>query len=137
MFRIALILLAIVVAIAAFFTYRQQVAMEESADAMRRAEARQAEVIASRLPARVSPRLPVALAPTNSSSLQSPATNPSRPAIVDRPAVTGFQCDGRTHCSQMHSCEEARFFLSRCPGVKMDGNHDGEPCEQQFPECGS
>lgn len=43
-----------------------------------------------------------------------------------------FKCDGRTHCSQMTSCAEARFFLQNCPGVKMDGNNDGIPCEQQW-----
>lgn len=43
-----------------------------------------------------------------------------------------FACDGRTHCSQMTSCEEARYFLKHCPGAQMDGNHDGEPCEQQW-----
>jgi len=46
-----------------------------------------------------------------------------------------FTCDGRTHCSQMTSCEEAEFFLRHCPGVKMDGNNDGEPCETQW--CGN
>jgi cold shock CspA family protein/Tfp pilus assembly protein PilE len=45
---------------------------------------------------------------------------------------TAFKCDGRTHCSQMHSYEEAVFFLRNCPGTKMDGNNDGEPCERQF-----
>ena len=40
-----------------------------------------------------------------------------------------FQCDGRTHCSQLRSYEEAVFFLRNCPNVKMDGNNDGEPCE--------
>ena len=43
-----------------------------------------------------------------------------------------FQCDGRTHCSQMTSCAEATFFLKNCPNVKMDGNYDGIPCEQQW-----
>jgi len=43
-----------------------------------------------------------------------------------------FSCDGRTHCSQMTSCAEAKYFLSHCPDVKMDGNHDGVPCEQQW-----
>ena len=46
-----------------------------------------------------------------------------------------FSCDGRTHCSQMTSCEEAEYFLRNCPGVKMDGNNDGEPCESQW--CGN
>jgi cold shock CspA family protein len=43
-----------------------------------------------------------------------------------------FRCDGRTHCSQMTSCEEAKFFLRNCPGTKMDGNRDGVPCERQW-----
>ena len=43
-----------------------------------------------------------------------------------------FQCDGRKHCSQMKSCEEATFFLNNCPNTKMDGNNDGIPCEKQW-----
>ena len=50
------------------------------------------------------------------------------------PALSGFSCDGRTHCSQMTSCEEATFFLENCPGTKMDGDGDGVPCESQW--CG-
>lgn len=46
--------------------------------------------------------------------------------------TTQFKCDGRTHCSQMHSYEEAVFFLRNCPATQMDGNHDGQPCERQF-----
>lgn len=46
--------------------------------------------------------------------------------------ASSFTCDGRTHCSQMTSCEEATFFLRNCPGVEMDGNHDGVPCEKQW-----
>lgn len=45
---------------------------------------------------------------------------------------SAFKCDGRTHCSQMTSCEEATFFLRNCPDVKMDGNNDGIPCEKQW-----
>jgi hypothetical protein len=43
-----------------------------------------------------------------------------------------FRCDGRQHCSQMSSCTEAKYFLTNCPGVKMDGDGDGVPCEQQW-----
>ncbi|MDY6956402.1 MAG: excalibur calcium-binding domain-containing protein [Pseudomonadota bacterium] len=32
----------------------------------------------------------------------------------------------------MRSYEEAKFFLRHCPGVKMDGDNDGIPCEQQW-----
>lgn len=42
-----------------------------------------------------------------------------------------FQCDGRTHCSEMTSCEEARYFLQHCPGTELDGDGDGQPCERQ------
>ncbi|CAM3768292.1 cold shock domain-containing protein [Paracidovorax anthurii] len=44
----------------------------------------------------------------------------------------GFRCDGRTMCSQMTSCQEAKLFLQNCPGTRMDGNGDGVPCEQQW-----
>lgn len=43
-----------------------------------------------------------------------------------------YQCDGRTYCSEMTSCEEAEFFISHCPDTKMDGDNDGEPCESQW-----
>ena len=42
------------------------------------------------------------------------------------------RCDGRRYCSQMSSCEEATWFLKNCPGMKMDGNNDGVPCEAQW-----
>ena len=42
----------------------------------------------------------------------------------------GYRCDGRQHCSQMRSCEEATWFLEHCPGMKMDGDNDGDPCER-------
>lgn len=52
----------------------------------------------------------------------------------EKSRVSSFKCDGRTHCSQMTSCEEATFFLKNCPGVKMDGDNDGVPCENQWCE---
>jgi endonuclease YncB( thermonuclease family) len=57
---------------------------------------------------------------------------PLAPVAVTPPARTAYRCDGRTHCSQMRSCEEATWFLQHCPGVKMDGNRDGVPCERQW-----
>lgn len=48
------------------------------------------------------------------------------------PVPTDARCDGRTHCSQMTSCAEAKYFLKHCPGTQMDGNHDGIPCERQW-----
>ncbi len=43
-----------------------------------------------------------------------------------------YRCDGRIYCSDMKSYEEAKFFVDNCPNTKMDGDHDGEPCESQF-----
>jgi hypothetical protein len=63
---------------------------------------------------------------------------PDPPAVTRGNETPPFRCDGRTHCSQMTSCEEATFFLQNCPGVKMDGDRggrgDGVPCERQW--CG-
>lgn len=50
----------------------------------------------------------------------------------DTPSSGNYRCDGRIYCSQMTSCEEATYFLRNCPGVKMDGNNDGIPCEKQW-----
>lgn len=46
--------------------------------------------------------------------------------------VVAQECDGRRYCSQMHSCAEAEWFLENCPGMEMDGDGDGVPCERQF-----
>jgi cold shock CspA family protein len=51
---------------------------------------------------------------------------------VPLPRALNARCDGRVYCSQMTSCAETKFFLKNCPGVKMDGNQDGTPCEQQW-----
>ncbi|MDQ7743218.1 excalibur calcium-binding domain-containing protein [Hydrogenophaga pseudoflava] len=29
-------------------------------------------------------------------------------------------------------CSEAKQFLRNCPGMEMDGDNDGIPCEQQL-----
>jgi cold shock CspA family protein len=52
--------------------------------------------------------------------------------ISSKGQTVTFRCDGRTYCSQMTSCDEAKFFLKNCPNVKMDGDNDGIPCEQQW-----
>ena len=43
----------------------------------------------------------------------------SAPAEVNartQPEPGSFRCDGRTHCSQMTSCTEAKYFLRNCQG---------------------
>lgn len=62
------------------------------------------------------------------------ATRSNSPPAFQRSAdaVGQYKCDGRIYCSQMTSCAEATYFLRNCPGVKMDGNNDGIPCEKQW-----
>jgi hypothetical protein len=55
-------------------------------------------------------------------AFQAPVTALAQPA-------QNFTCDGRQHCSQMNSRAEAEYFVRNCPNTKMDGDHDGEPCE--------
>ena len=64
------------------------------------------------------------------------ASQPATPAAavpeISTMPTTAFRCDGRTHCSQMTSCAEAKWFINHCPGTKMDGNNDGIPCQEQW-----
>jgi len=73
--------------------------------------------------------LPPAQAPEPPESAAAP---PSRPMIPAARPQAEYSCDGRTYCSQMTSCDEAKYFLAHCPGVKMDGDGDGIPCERQW-----
>ena len=76
----------------------------------------------------VSARLPAAVMPLAAVSVATGAV------AATSKLLPGARCDGRIYCSQMTSCAEATWFLKSCPGVKMDGNRDGVPCEQQW--CG-
>ncbi len=80
---------------------------------------------------------------SGASALPQKTTSASQPDATKRdfeasskrsssPPSSSFRCDNRKHCSQMTSCAEAKYFLSNCPGVKMDGNNSGVPCEQQW-----
>jgi len=89
---------------------------------------------------------PQASAPATASRERAPhappveSTTPEPEAFVSPEVITTpepqvsvqFRCDGRTRCSHMTSCEEAKFFLRNCPGTQMDGDNDGIPCEQQW-----
>ena len=64
----------------------------------------------------------------------SPLTSPKQSTIAEQfaPSTTSsaFKCEGKQHCSQMSSCEEAKFYFKNCPNVKIDGDGDGLPCER-------
>ena len=56
-------------------------------------------------------------------SVQTTAT------VAPRANTSQFACDGRQYCSEMNSRAEAEYFTRYCPDVKMDGDGDGIPCE--------
>ena len=59
--------------------------------------------------------------------------NKPQPVNTSAPSAnTRYRCDGRKHCSQMTSCEEAKWFLRNCADTKMDGDGDGIPCESSL-----
>lgn len=103
-----------------------------------RAVSRSSTAPGSLLPKVVALALVVALGGYGYHRLQQQATEaPQQPVSASREdsdglSVPAYRCDGRIHCSQMTSCAEAKFFLKNCPGTQMDGNNDGEPCEQQW-----
>ncbi|MBU1691611.1 MAG: excalibur calcium-binding domain-containing protein [Gammaproteobacteria bacterium] len=53
-------------------------------------------------------------------------------SAISLSATAKFECQGKRHCSEMTSCEEATFYLKNCPGTEMDGDGDGIPCESQW-----
>lgn len=53
-------------------------------------------------------------------------------APFNRPIDLNATCDGRMLCSQMTSCTEAKAFLRSCPGVQMDSDGNGIPCEKTW-----
>lgn len=74
---------------------------------------------------------PVITLPTNTAAPKPAVPVSAAPA----PPTSGeSRCDGRKYCSQMTSCDEAKYFLKNCQRTNMDGNGDGIPCEKQW--CG-
>jgi endonuclease YncB( thermonuclease family) len=75
--------------------------------------------------------------PCQDAAPASAAVPPAAPAaapgeLLAPVAAATYRCDGRTRCTQMRSCAEATWFLKNCPGVQMDGDRDGIPCETQW-----
>ena len=109
---------------------RQQPTLEElnAAEKKRRAAAAASAASAATAPAN-------AAMPAAPAQATAPAPAPAFAPPAPPPAVTSsYRCDGRRYCSQMKSCAEAKYFLAHCPGVEMDGDGDGIPCERQL--CG-
>jgi endonuclease YncB( thermonuclease family) len=67
------------------------------------------------------------LHPSAMPGLQANPHSASAPAVPVM--LYDMECGKKRRCSQMASCDEARFYFSRCGEKMLDGNHDGEPCE--------
>lgn len=62
---------------------------------------------------------------------QNPVTtNPTyTPTVVVPPTSTSYTCGAKTYCTQMATCEEARYYLNSCGLTRLDADSDGIPCE--------
>jgi len=47
-----------------------------------------------------------------------------------KPTLPDSSCGKKRRCSQMSSCEEAKFYLNVCGIKTLDRNHDGVPCDK-------
>jgi endonuclease YncB( thermonuclease family) len=59
-------------------------------------------------------------------------TVPNQPPASQRVVpvmLYDMECGKKRHCSQMSSCDEALFYLTRCGVKELDRNNDGEPYE--------
>lgn len=63
--------------------------------------------------------------------------HPNISRVADSPALAqgsgtmpDVTCGNKRRCSEMVSCEEARYYLAQCGIQTLDGNGDGVPCEK-------
>lgn len=128
------IAIVMLVAIAGLWQYNQKVSAQSEKAKIAAQSHKPFQPVGSH-PIRSSPVATQSIAsPPISRTVTTPHSTvyPYAPSAPSAPAVAQFTCDGRTHCSQMRSCEEATYFIQHCPNTKMDGNHDGVPCEKQW-----
>ena len=63
---------------------------------------------------------------------QEKAITSISPYEIKEQSAVSYSCEGKVYCSEMTSCDEAKFYQRNCPGTKMDGDGDGIPCESQW-----
>lgn len=57
---------------------------------------------------------------------------PAQPAAAGAAPVAEFKCDQRTHCAQMTSCAEARYFQKNCRDADLEVDNAGVPCPRRW-----
>lgn len=61
-------------------------------------------------------------------AIPPPARSSSAPS--SRSNSSEFTCGTKRLCTRMTSCAEARFHFEQCGLSRLDGDHDGIPCER-------
>ena len=129
-----LIAVVMLVAIAGLWQYNQKINEKSEQAALAAQNHKPFQPVGSRpiRSAAVASQTPTLQAAPSATSSQSTASQAAPSTATPASRSSQFTCDGRTHCSQMRSCEEATYFIQHCPNTKMDGNNDGVPCESQW-----
>lgn len=68
--------------------------------------------------------------PVSLAEISTPSSTQTAPIVMEGFSDGRFSCDDRQYCSQMHSKEEAQFFLQYCPNAKVDADNDGDACDK-------
>ena len=131
--KFSLILVSLILICAGFWGYEQyQIQQQDKSMKVEQLIQEQNKIIQEQRAAQG--RLPekVVYVPEEKQPRTLPEPRPQLQPAVSEQMSNLYQCDGRTHCSQMRSYEEAVWFIRNCPNTKMDGDGDGIPCERQF-----
>jgi micrococcal nuclease len=60
----------------------------------------------------------------------APVADAALPVATKPTASFDPNCGTKKYCSEMTSCEEAKFYLASCGANMLDGDTDGVPCEK-------
>lgn len=131
--KLSLVLITCILIFAGFWGYEQyQIQQNEKAIKVQQLIQQQQQIILDQRAAQGNLPDEVVYIPKEKPARTLPEPMPQlKPAVSAQLSVL-YQCDGRTHCSQMRSYDEAVWFLRNCPNTQMDGDNDGVPCERQF-----
>lgn len=131
--KFSLVLITCILIFAGFWGYEQyQIQQDEKAIKIQQLIDENAKIIREQREALGDLPEKIVYVPEEKKPRPLPEPTPQLQSAVPEQLATLYRCDGRTHCSQMHSYEEAVWFIRNCPNTKMDGDNDGIPCEGQF-----